>query len=64
MTKRVVLELVKIKIFGSVTSMLNFMRGREAKGKGFNIGTAFIIGIIVIAFLMIGAVAGKGFILR
>ena len=49
MTKRVVLELVKIKIFGSVTSMLNFMRGREAKGKGFNIGTAFIIGIIVIA---------------
>ena len=52
MNRRTVIELVKIKITGSVTSMLNFMRGREAKGKGFNIGTAIIIGIIVIAFLM------------
>lgn len=52
MTKKIVFELVRIKIFGSVTSMINFMRGREAKGKGFNIGTAFIIAIIVIAFLM------------
>lgn len=49
---KTVLELVKIKIFGSVTSMLNFMRGREAKGKGFNIGTAIIVAIIIIAFLM------------
>lgn len=49
---RTVFELVKIKITGSVTSMINFMRGREAKGEGFNIGTAIIVGIIVIAFLM------------
>ena len=39
---------VRIKISGSITSMLNFMRGREAKGKGFNIGTAIIIAIILI----------------
>lgn len=55
MDRQIVLELVKIKISGSVTSMLNFMRGREAKGKGFNIGTAIIVGIIVIAFLMMMA---------
>lgn len=52
MNRRTIIELVKIKITGSITSMLNFMRGREAKGKGFNIGTAIIVGIIVIAFLM------------
>lgn len=49
---KTVFKLVRIKIFGSITSMLNFMRGREAKGKGFNIGTAIIIAIILIAFLM------------
>lgn len=49
---RTVLELVKIKISGGVISVINFMRGREAKGKGFNIGTAIIAAIIIIAFLM------------
>ena len=49
---KTVFKLVRIKISGSITSMLNFMRGREAKGKGFNIGTAIIIAIILIAFLM------------
>ena len=47
---KTVWELVKIKITGDISSMINFMRGRNAKGQGFNIGTAFIIAIIVIAF--------------
>lgn len=54
MTKTVI-ELVKIKIFGGISSMLTFMRGRESKGKGFNIGTAFIVGIIAIAFILMMA---------
>lgn len=45
-----VLELVKIKITGDITSMITFMRGRNAKGNGFNVGTALIIAVIVIAF--------------
>ena len=45
-----VLELVKIKITGDITSMISFMRGRNAKGKGFNVGTALIVAVIVIAF--------------
>ena len=52
---KTVIDLVKIKISGSITSMLNFMRGREAKGSNFNIGTAIIVGIIVIAFLFMMA---------
>ncbi len=47
---RTVLELVKIKITGDITSMISFMRGRNAKGKTFNVGTALIIGVIIIAF--------------
>lgn len=45
-----VLKLVRIKITGDITSMITFMRGRNAKGKGVNVGTALIIAIIVIAF--------------
>ncbi len=45
-----VFTLVKIKITGDISSMISFMRGRDAKGKGFNIGTALIIAVIIIAF--------------
>ncbi len=47
---KTVFDLVKIKISGDISSMISFMRGRNAKGQSFNIGTAFIIAIIVIAF--------------
>ncbi len=43
-------ELVKIKITGDISSMISFMRGRNAKGQSFNIGTAFILAVVVIAF--------------
>ncbi len=47
---KTVFELVKIKIVGDISSMISFMRGRSSKGRGFNIGTALIIGVILIAF--------------
>ena len=47
---KTVFDLVKIKLQGDISSMISFMRGRTAKGKGFNVGTAFIVAIIVIAF--------------
>lgn len=50
---KTVFELVKIKVFGGLTAMLSFMRGRNSNGKekGFSVGTAIIITIIVIAFV-------------
>lgn len=48
---KTVFELVKIKIKGDISSVLTFMRGRNASGRGFNIGTAIIVGIILLAFL-------------
>ncbi len=47
---KTVFELVKIKLTGDISSMITFMRGRNSKGQSFNIGTAFIIAIILIAF--------------
>ena len=47
---KTVFDLVKIKIVGDISSMISFMRGRNAKGRGFNVGTALIIGVILIAF--------------
>ncbi len=52
---RTVFDLVKIKISGGIHSMLSFMRGREKRGEGFSIGTALIVSIIIIAFLLIMA---------
>ncbi len=48
---KTILQLVKIKISGGISSMITFMRGRAAKDKSFNLGTAFIFAIIIIAFL-------------
>ncbi len=47
---KTVFELVKIKISGDISSMISFMRGRNTKDQGFTVGTAFIFGIIIIAF--------------
>lgn len=47
---KTVFELVKIKIYGDISSMISFMRGRSSKGQTFNAGTAFIIAVILIAF--------------
>ena len=47
---KTVFELVRIKLAGDISSMISFMRGRDRKGKGFNIGTALIIAVIAIAF--------------
>ena len=52
---KTVIQLVKIKITGGISSMLTFMRGREKRGEGFNVGTAIIIGIIAIAFILMMA---------
>ncbi len=49
MSKRV-LELVKIKLTGDISSMISFMRGRTSKGQGFTLGTGLIIAVIIIAF--------------
>ena len=54
MTKTI-FDLVKIKITGSVSSMLSFMRGREAKKTGFSFGTALILAIVFLAFLFMMA---------
>ena len=48
---KTIFDLVKIKITGGVTSMISFMRGREAKTTGFSFGTALILSIVIIAFL-------------
>ena len=52
---KTVKQLVKIKIKGAVSSLLTFMRGRAKKTNGFSWGTAFIVAIIIIAFLMLMA---------
>lgn len=47
-----VFELVKIKVSSSISSMLLFMKGKKSSdNKGFSIGTAIILAIIIIAFL-------------
>ena len=48
---KTIFDLVKIKITGGVSSMLSFMRGREAKKTGFSFGTALILAIVIIAFI-------------
>ncbi len=50
---RTVFELVKVKVHGELTAMLSFMRGRNSTGKdkGFTVGTAIIVAIIIIAFV-------------
>ncbi|MBQ1390037.1 MAG: hypothetical protein IIY78_10525 [Clostridia bacterium] len=45
-----VFQLVKIKISGDISSMISFMRGRNSKDQSITVGTAIILGIIIIAF--------------
>ncbi|MBQ2605082.1 MAG: hypothetical protein VZR27_07610 [Acutalibacteraceae bacterium] len=63
---KTVADLVKIKITGGISSLLTFMRGHEKKKSGFSLGTAFIVAIIIIAFLFMmafsfGLAAALGF---
>jgi len=52
---KTVAQLVKIKITGGVSSVITFMRGHAKKTNEFSLGTAFIVAIIIIAFLMMMA---------
>lgn len=52
---KTVFELVKIKVFGGISSMMSFMRGKNSNGKGLTLGTVFIIAVVTIAFLFMMA---------